>query len=304
MSSLFTLLTTTVDFMDDVDRGRYADHSDSCLSTILSSYLNLILVHLHSNLNYEEKQLYDRIISYINSNKLFWRMRNKPLGYDGDYITINMLYDKTYRHESRLLNLLSLYVYNASITKQHAFKLHESSILTANTCISGPCNILYLSCGLCHDLRNINLQHANLTLVDINSDCISETKKLFAHYNVDYVIYNPVKYVFDNNNTKTYDLILTGGLLDYVPDRLLNSFISKCWNMLNPRGTLFITNIDKDPFVSVFLNHYCGWRLIQRDSTTITDPFKQFNNVQLDLSKDFTNLTWILKAHKVLKSKL
>lgn len=304
MSSLFNILTTTIGFMEEIESGKYSDVSDSFLLNQLTSYLNLIVVHLNDNLHSDEKVLYDRLTSYLNSNKIFWRMRNKPLGYDGDYITIDMLMNRKTHHESRLLNILSMYAHGNQIVKQHAYKLYESSVLAANTCISGPCDILYVSCGLCHDFKNINLQHANATLVDINPDCISQNKETFKQYNFDYIVDNPVKYVFGANKTKTYDLILTGGLLDYVPDRLLKPFIHKCWNLLKPSGTLLVTNIDEDFVASQTLKYYCGWRLIQRDNKVLMNAFNDLKHVSIDIHKEFTNLAWIVKAHKNLTSKL
>ena len=317
MSFLFNILTKTIKFMEEIQSDRPSvitsnqssdimngEISDSFILNELTSYLNLIVVHLNDNLHSDEKVLYERLISYLNSNKIFWRMRNKHLGYDGDYITIDMLMNRGTHHTSRLLNIISMYAYNNQIVKQHAYKLFESSVLAANTCVSGPCDILYISCGLCHDLKNINLKHANVTLVDINSECMSQNKETFGSYNFEYIVDNPVKYIFGANKDKTYDLILTGGLLDYVPDRLLKPFIHTCCNLLKSNGTLFVTNIDEDFVASQTLKYYCGWRLIQRSRKVLTDAFINLNDITIDIHKEFTNLAWIVKAHKISTSKL
>ncbi|SNW62337.1 SAM-dependent methyltransferase [Orpheovirus IHUMI-LCC2] len=304
--ALYDKLQETYLLLEEVNSDRKGiREDDDKITNILIGNMMQIVVLLNENMNDKEKILLNKIIGFVEEYEGFWRMRNKPLGYDGDYITISCLLDTNYEIEDRMKRIGKLYVHNLGITKQHILKLNESRLAVINTMKRKKgCKILYLSSGLCHELRDLDLSSAEVTLVDINKDCMDLNKQYFNKNNFNYVVGNPVTYLLKKCDEKKYDIILTGGLLDYVSPRYVKDFVQKCYDSLEEGGLLFVTNIDKDFPTTQTLKYISKWSLIQRDRNTMLDILGNRSDIKYDMHKDHTNLTWIIKAYKLPKCKL
>jgi extracellular factor (EF) 3-hydroxypalmitic acid methyl ester biosynthesis protein len=66
-----------------------------------------------------------------------------------------------------------------------------------------------------------------------------------------------------------FDLILAGGLFDYLPDRLAVRTIAESWRLLAPGGRMVFTNIAVGNPFRVWIEYMGDWTLIERTESDI-----------------------------------
>ena len=183
-------------------------------------------------------EIFGPVRQLIARSPFLKRLQVWPKGYAGDYETIEYLIDGINRSpEGTLEHHCETYALNSPSVQQHRNKIYEQARLIQETCITvgdSGARILSLGCGGCADLRlveeAITPYSPDIVLLDVDEDALDFAQRslnglgkncTFLHGNVVRMLRNIL--------SEPYDLVLAGGLFDYLPDRAITFILEAVW---------------------------------------------------------------------------
>jgi hypothetical protein len=267
----------------------------------------------------------EEIIEIVNQARLIHsksnfikRLQDWPRGYPGDFETIDYLIaQKNLASPGTVEYQLENYALSSSIAQQHRNKIVAQArmilekISANNSAVpKSQTKILILACGSSPDLRSIKSellrsQNFKLVLNDIDPDAIRNSaqhlKELenYCHY-----VVGNVFLTWDQIRKEgPYDLILAGGLFDYLTEKQGRILIKRGLQNLTPLGKLFFTNIAKGNPYKHWIEYLADWYLIERDEEQIINLINacQIADLDIKLNRDSTNLTIFTELQTRLK---
>ena len=168
-----------------------------------------------------------------------------------------------------------------------------------------------IGCGGARDLRMIAEQlqdsDAEFVLCDSDADALELARVelgslaercTFVHGKVPRVITRL-------KSLGKFDLVVAGGLFDYLPNRWIELMVGDIWScLLNPEGTLFFTNIAIDNPYRPWMEYLADWSLIERSDDDIRRLCRNagVDDGVVSVTRDATDLTLITKVMKPLHS--
>ncbi len=204
----------------------------------------------------------------------FHRMQSWPRGYPGDFETIEYLCDA---HNLAQPHTVAYYCEQAAlashIVQQHRNKLHQQTHLTLQTMLRGPAqpHVLSIACGGCRDLAPIvgllDPNRCRLTLNDMDDDALALAQNRLAALGdaCQLVPGNVLRKIRELAKLGPYDLILVGGLFDYLEDKHIGFLFKHCReSLLNPGSLLFCTNVSPGYPQKTWQRYFTNWTLIER----------------------------------------
>jgi SAM-dependent methyltransferase len=200
------------------------------------------------------------------------RMQNWPRGYAGDYETIEALLSGCCVSERGTLAYhLERYVLDCPASQQHRNKVLAQADLIRSTVTQNPnASIMVVACGSSPDLRllaqELKAFRGELWLNDVDEGALARsTVMVSASFpQVRSAVGNVVELLRDAKSLPKFDLIVAGGLFDYLEDRVARFVIKSAYGCLKAGGRFFFTNIGRNPYRPWM--EYCGaWFLRERD---------------------------------------
>lgn len=215
----------------------------------------------------------------LSLSQIVNRMQNWPRGYPGDFETIELLCNGIPANGSKsALQQFDSVVLHSPASQQHRNKIvwQGHQLLSAVKAKPGA-RLLSVACGGSRDLLSISGYLAgndfHLCLNDADKDALALsgkrmegiTKNLtLIHGNV----FNSIRKIAPQG---PFDVIVAGGLFDYLDYRSATWLLSHLRNMLVPGGALCFTNIASGIPYSVWLDYLANWKLISRTEDDIRE---------------------------------
>ncbi len=217
----------------------------------------------------EEIQIFiDFIKPILNENTMFGHAFVKPLGYAGDYLLIEKMYqqhvsndlkyckwDKYYHSQEAAKAVRNRKTYFIKIMEQLCFKRPE------------PLKILILGSGPATDVFEFLTKNPNanvmFNLLDFDQRAIDYAADKNKNYlnKIRFIKMNVLRFMPEHK----YDLIWSAGLFDYLNDRLFIGLVHRFKNNLSIRGEIIIGNFSPyNPRKAQEI--LCDWHLILRSS--------------------------------------
>jgi SAM-dependent methyltransferase len=207
------------------------------------------------------------------------RAQNWPRGYPGDYETIEYLCDAINRAPAGSVGYaLEDLALRSPITGQHRNKVafQAGAILSACHRKEGQARILSIGCGGCRDIRSIaaSLRQTatKFVLCDLDYEALDfalhalgplAERCTYLNATIPRIFRKLVPF-------GPFDLVIAGGVCDYLPDRWVTSSVKHIWHtLLAPQGTLLFTNIKQGNPYRVWLEYLANWTLTERDERGI-----------------------------------
>jgi hypothetical protein len=99
------------------------------------------------------------------------------------------------------------------------------------------------------------------------------------------------------NLSEHYDLILIGGVFDYLNDKTIVSILKSLRNNLVEDGRVFFTNIDKNNCYRTFMEYLGDWFLIERSESDVDELITaaEWPDDSYRITKDKTGLTHLVE---------
>ncbi|MEA2571233.1 MAG: extracellular factor 3-hydroxypalmitic acid methyl ester biosynthesis protein [Acidobacteriota bacterium] len=207
------------------------------------------------------------------------RLQDWPRAYPGDFETVEHLCSATNRAEEGTLPwFCESYALSRSIAQQHRNKVQHQAARIMRTLLDHPgsARVLTIACGSCPDLRRIAAHLPSLLgelwLNDNDADALSFSARALApirdrsHYRPG----NALKVVRKIAQLgPIFDLVLAGGLFDYLPEKHAIYLIEHSYSLLKQGGAFFFTNIAAGNPYRPLIEYFGDWFLIERSEADI-----------------------------------
>ncbi|HUP62129.1 MAG TPA: class I SAM-dependent methyltransferase [Thermoanaerobaculia bacterium] len=207
------------------------------------------------------------------------RLQEWPRGYPGDFETVEYICDSENRAPRGTVEYhCESYSLNLPIAQQHRNKVRHQAARIMRTLFARPAasRVLALACGSCPDFELIQPHLASLAgeiyLNDSDPAAIAFAESTFDSVasRCRFVLGNALKVARKMEQIGSFDLVIAGGLFDYLPEKHAVYLIENVYRgLLAPGGTFFFTNIAHgNPWRSLI--EYLGdWFLIERTEEDI-----------------------------------
>ncbi len=240
------------------------------------------------------------------------RLQNWPRGYQGDFETIEYLCNSVNQTPP---NTVEYYLEDIALShplvQQHRNKVHWQSqhLLNTISSIQDKNGILSIGSGGCRDLRLIksalNNKKIKLVINDIDENAISFAKKRLdsTWKNLILIQGDSLRKTREMSKYAPFELIVAGGLFDYLPDKYACLLLKRLSAMLTENGKICFTNILKPNPWKIWMDYLLNWNLLERTEQDFRNMFNAhgINNLEIKMIKDKTSLTGLYEIKKVKK---
>lgn len=239
------------------------------------------------------------------------RLQDWPRGYPGDFETIEYLMQQVNRATpGRLSYWLEEYALGSALAQQHRNKADLQartileSVLSCGQGTEEP-RVLVLAAGGSPDLRQIqsilSTQRFRAVLLDQDADALAfsaEHLRLIGN-RLTLVRRNVIRGLQDVRQHGPFQLVLAGGLFDYLPDRIATLVLRYAReHLLVPGGQVVFTNIADTNLYRPWMEHMAEWMLIHRNASDLRRLTLDagFPDTAVDITSERTGLTLIAQC--------
>jgi extracellular factor (EF) 3-hydroxypalmitic acid methyl ester biosynthesis protein len=215
------------------------------------------------------------------------RLQRWPRGYQGDFETIDYLMNQqNFADKDTIQYFIEQYALSSPVAQQHRNKvLYQSELILR--AIQHPQideetgekqipRILVIASGSSPDIRRIlpyiAKHHFSLVLNDVDSGALHASKTGLDAISdrVTVVPGNALTNLKKLRSNGPYDLIVAGGLFDYLSTRQINFLLKNAYSLLlKPDGRIAFTNIAAGNPFRLWLEYLADWFLIERNENDI-----------------------------------
>jgi extracellular factor (EF) 3-hydroxypalmitic acid methyl ester biosynthesis protein len=246
---------------------------------------------------YIQKELY----KYVGLTPFNKHIYEQPLGYPGDYIMMNYLYEDGYVGDSTFDILIHRYTCStpmarANINRKHFFKKHIKEYIVKS---KGHARIASVACGPAQEAIEIisgdkDASECTFSFFDFEPRALDFIKtEIIGHH-----LKKEPKTIFINENILTIikpksakekigeqDLIYVAGLIDYMNDKVSSRIIETLFSLLKKDGRLIVGNVSKGNELMAYTEMLGEWYINYRDNDELmhlSKGIKDANKIFID----------------------
>lgn len=242
----------------------------------------------------------------------------KPLGYAGDFIVINYLYDyyNKFLGGSSYEKLINFYTCSIPISFSVVERKNFLKRKILELCHSRKCpRILNVGSGPTREL--FELLNDNKIQSPVYFDCLDFEKRALDYVRDELekiekdkkanlylrLIRKNITELIKNKNIEDmfdeYDLIYSSGTFDYLSDRSAKRTIANLYNMLAKKGTLILTNVKKNEATHRIYYEMLGdWNLRHRTKENIVNWLGDIKGADMKFEDLDGNAFWFLSLQR------
>jgi extracellular factor (EF) 3-hydroxypalmitic acid methyl ester biosynthesis protein len=236
------------------------------------------------------------------------RLQQWPRGYPGDFETVEYLVSGNNRAEDPLARSCEAYALSRSIAQQHRNKIQHQAGRILSTLRQNPraTRIASIACGACPDLRSIlDLLPGiagQIWLNDLDPEALAFSKKALGPI-AEHCLFRQgdALTAVRNMPRNSFDLVLAGGLYDYLNERTATLLIQMVYRVLAPGGTFFFTNIAAGNPYRPLIEYFGNWTLIERTEEDIYRYCERagISRQNVSIRREETGLALLIEIQKL-----
>jgi extracellular factor (EF) 3-hydroxypalmitic acid methyl ester biosynthesis protein len=242
---------------------------------------------------YLRRQLHPFVLVSPFADRAF----HKPMGYPGDYQTVDMMLRPPYEGSTLFAKVINVWLLGQLPTQAHRnrikcltdrLKLETYRIARAGR----KARVFNFACGPAIEVQRFladfhSGEKAELTLADFNQETLdhiaTRIKRLQERLALDASVQFQRRSVYQilkesagrSGKKPEYDFVYCAGLFDYLPDTTCKQLMEVFYNWLAPGGLLLATNAtdalnDSRPF-RFSMEYLLDWHLIYRNKEQLTN---------------------------------
>ncbi len=234
---------------------------------------------------------------------LIERIQKWPRGYAGDFETIEYILEGRNRATPNTLAFCcEQYVLNSAPAYQHRNKVALQAERIREACRDNPDpRILVVAAGSAFDVRSVLADivraQASVVINDVDDGAIAFCQEHLGTLG-DRVSYVPGNVLVSSAALTThdsYDLIVAGGLLDYVPANHARRLLRRLYRRLAHGGRLFFSNIAAGNPYRTWMEYFGNWLLVERREAEIGDLMSSIgSDAHTRIGRDLSGLTFVV----------
>jgi extracellular factor (EF) 3-hydroxypalmitic acid methyl ester biosynthesis protein len=207
------------------------------------------------------------------------RAQTWPRGYAGDFETVEYLCDGANRAPAGSLgHALEELALTSPITAQHRNKVTFQAHRILAACDRKPdgAQVLSIGCGGCRDIRSIagrlRERADQFVLCDFDYDALDFALHALGPLSgrCTYLNATVPRVLSRLSPYGPFDLVIVGGVFDYLPDRWVTLTLRHIWeSLLAVDGEVIFTNVVRGNPFRVWLEYLANWELIERDEADV-----------------------------------
>ena len=218
----------------------------------------------------EAKERFFRMCDVFDQSVMHQRTRWKPMGYAGDFLTIDWIYTQK-KSESgsgkKFDELFHMYEAAQAVRNRKEYFIKVCAELSKAK--KSTIEILDLGCGSCRDVLEAhqichNGVHYHFHCVDQEPMAVEYAKSLIKGTKAEPYVQLDCKNIFRFQTSKQYDLIWSAGLFDYLDSRAAALLIRKIWRYLKKGGFLIFGNFSPKNPTRKGMELVSKWHLLHR----------------------------------------
>ena len=244
----------------------------------------------------------------------------KPLGYAGDYIIINYIYDyygdERYLGSSSYEKLINNYTCNIPVSFSNIERkrfLKNKILETLGASGKEKVRILSAACGPARELLELTqegrintylnfmaLDFEMLALDYIKSQISAMDKAKTGNLNIEYICRDITGIIRDKKlkeQVKSCDLIYAFGIFDYLSERMASRLTRELFELLCPGGELVICNISSENATHRAYYEFLGeWNMVHRTKEQMLSWVENLGgvkNIKFEEPTDFTSYLFL-----------
>lgn len=237
------------------------------------------------------------------------RLQQWPRGYPGDFETVEYLCSGENRAAAGTLeHSCEAYALSRSIAQQHRNKVQHQASRIMRTMLSSPrqTRIASLACGSCPDLRSV-LEHlpslaGEIWLNDGDTAALEFSASALRPVR-DRIHFRPgdVLSVARRMPRGAFDLVLAGGLFDYLDVRKAALLLKVAYALLAPGGTFFFTNIAEGNPYRPLIEYFGDWTLLERSEADLLAccDAAGIPRANVSMRREETGLAWLVEVTRL-----
>lgn len=251
---------------------------------------------------------------YLMRSHFAARAYYKPKGYAGDFLLMEHIYLNLPKGAGKIGRLIDSWILqsrSATAIRGRRILLKEQLDYLSNERLktNKQFSVMNLACGPSRELFDFlqeceYTEKINALCVDIDTEALQYSNQqvnVFPHNaSVRYMRENLIKWALGkvSHDIGLQDLIYSAGLFDYLEPRLFCRLVDKCYEHLQPGGSLLIGNYAPHGDM-LFMDHLLHWNLIYR---TRDDLKELFSNTRfggdVKILAEPENVNLFVLAHK------
>lgn len=227
-----------------------------------------------------------------------------PRGYPGDFAIVDYICAQENRAPpGTIAYWIEEYSLGTTMAQQHRNKVQRQASEIVS-CAEAAFNrnseavIAVLACGSSPDLVQVQHLVSSFNAKFVLSDSDTEALKVSLNRlpslagRVETISGNVVRSLKKLARRAPYDLVLAGGLFDYIPDPIAELLVRNVIGMLRPGGRFFFTNIAPNSPYEDWIALVCNWSLISRDEADLRTLVARASGHSLEVraERDLTRL--------------
>jgi len=205
------------------------------------------------------------------------RLQAWPRGYAGDFETVEYICDAHNRAATGTVSwAIEECALQSPVAQQHRNKVGLQARAILSTVLANPgARVASIGCGGCRDLSLIQdyltAGQGQFVLVDADAEALayagSRLSRLTGRCTL---VTGAVPRVLPRLvPLAPFDLVIAGGLFDYLPDRWAIATLRSLARVLKPGGRLLFSNIAEGNPFRPWIEYLADWRLIERGPADI-----------------------------------
>lgn len=265
------------------------------LSSLVSRivYLSHRLLRPDSNLSHSEKtdlghQLQAEMLPPILLTNTIDRFFSKPMGYAGDYYTLELIYRNIEDGKGRLGPIVDRLYLEAPTSRavRNRRELLAREISKTITAAEGKANVMSIASGPAREVWDVfskllDTNQLKATLLDFDLQALAFVNEWRTNLRLDKqinIVYANIIHLITGRNSiriPPQHLIYSVGLIDYFEDEIVIQLLNYIYTLLAPGGRVILGNFHKQNVYKEYMDYVVEWRLIHRDEQDMNRLVKQ-----------------------------
>jgi SAM-dependent methyltransferase len=234
------------------------------------------------------------------------RLQSWPRGYAGDFETVEYICDAANRAAHGTVPwAIEECALQSPIAQQHRNKvaLQAAAVLRAIT-RNPRARIASVGCGGCRDLSLVQEYltdgQGSFVLVDADADALdfAAIRLPLLRDRCELVAGTVPRVLTKLALMERFDLVIAGGLFDYLPDRWAVATLRSMAHLLKPGGRLLFSNIAQGNPFRPWIEYLAEWTLIERSPSDIERLLEAagMSAGQTVMARDSTSLALVIEV--------